>query len=202
MLRHIVIAAAACSTPAFAGLVTTQLAGDITSSSGLFAGLKAAPHSILLDMAVDESSSSNSPAVGAWTLSVVDDSSTAIFTATGSGRRSPMAFTTVLVDGVSARRYTMVLSGVTSATGGLIATPTQYQFSFIAKPAGSSTVASFGDSLRDATLAARGSISVVASGATFGMFGTNGFSVIPAPGAAAVVAAAGLLTSRRRQAAA
>jgi len=198
MLRHIVNAAAACSTPAFAGLVSTQLAGDITSSSGLFAGLKAAPHSILLDMAIDEGSSSNSPAVGAWSLSVLDATDSAIFSATGSGRRSPLTFTTVMVDGVAARRYTMVLSGVTSASGGLAGNPTQYQFSFIAKPTGVNSVATFGESLRDASLAARGSISVVASGASFGMFGTNGFSVIPAPGAAAVVAAAGLLTSRRR----
>lgn len=198
MLRHIVIAAAACTTPAFAGLVSTQLAGNITVSNGLFAGLKAAPHSILLDMNVDESSSSNSPAVGAWTLSVVDDANITIFSATGSGRRSPMTFTNVMVDGVAARRYTMVLAGVTSASGGLAATPTQYQFSFIAKPTGASTVASFGDSIRDAAIAARGSISVAASGAQFGMFGTNGFSVVPAPGAAAVVAAAGILTSRRR----
>jgi hypothetical protein len=198
MLRHIVIAAAACSTPAFAGLVSTQLAGDITVANGLFSGLKAAPNSILLDLNADENSSANSPTIGGWTLSVLDASDAVIFSATGNGRRSSMTFSTVMVDGISARRYTMVLSGVTSASGGLGANPTQYQFSYIAKPISGSTVGTFGDSLRDPSLASRGSISVVASGASFGMFGTNGFSVIPAPGAAAVLAAAGLLTSRRR----
>ena len=198
MLRHFVLAAAACSTPAFAGLVPTQLAGDITVANGLFSGLKAAPNSILLDLNADENSSANSPTVGGWTLSVLDASDAVLFSATGNGRRSSMTFSTVTVDGVSARRYTMVLSGVTSASGGLGTTPTQYQFSFIAKPTGGSAVGTFGDSLRDASLASRGSISVVASGVPFSMFGTNGFSVIPAPGAAAILAAAGLLTSRRR----
>ena len=92
----------------------------------------------------------------------------------------------------------MVLSGGTITSGGVASTPTQYQFSFIAKPTGAGTVGTFGESIRDASLAARGSISVVASGASFGILGTNGFSVIPAPGAAAVLAAAGILTSRRR----
>jgi hypothetical protein len=197
MLRHFMLAAAACSTPAFAGLVPTQIAGDITVANGLFSGLKAAPNSILLDLKADENSSANSPTVDGWTLSVLDASDAVIFSATGNGRRSSMTFSTVTVDGGPARRYTMVLLW-TSASGDLGATPTQYQFSFIAKPTSGSTVGTFGESLRDASLASRGSISVVASGESFSMFGTNGFSVIPAPGAAAVLAAAGLLTSRRR----
>lgn len=202
MLRRATAITCLLAAPAIAG-VQQQFGSLITSSSGSLAGLKDSAHSFALELDFDAGSSSFAPTIGAWTFSVLDGSGSTIFAAKGNGRRSTMAFQTVTYNNVTTRRYTMILSGAAQVSGALMASPTQFQFSFVAKPNDLGGFESFGQSLGYDANTTLGNLTLVSNvPGSYGAAATTGFSIVPAPGAAATAALAGLsFTRRRRQAA-
>lgn len=201
MLRYTSIVASLVATPAMAGLVQQQCVANVSTANGTMSSLKSAGLSFSLMLDYDAASSSSNPTITNWVFTIVGVSGD-VLQAKGSGR-SAMTFSSVLFDGQSTRRYTMTLTNAetqfNSLTGSV--SPTRFQFSFVARPDAAGGFESFGSSMNFAANASLGSLSVVSTaGGSFGMASTAGFTLVPAPGTAALTVA-GLLNTRRRRAA-
>ena len=201
MLRYTSIVASLVAAPAMAGLVQQQCDGAVSAANGSMASLKSAGLSFTLKLDYDANSASSNPTITDWVFTIVGAGGD-VLQAKGSGR-SAMTFSNVVVDGQSTRKYTMTLTNAVTQFSSLTgsASPTRFQFSFVARPDGAGGFESFGSSMNFAANATLGSLSVVSTaGGSFGMASTAGFSLVPAPGTAALTVA-GLLNTRRRRAA-
>ena len=195
MIRSTITAVtiAAAASTASAGLVRQDLTAT-AQGSGAFAPLPTM--NLMFSAEIDMSSSVLAPVVGNWTMTIASGGTT-VYTASGTGFNA-LTYTRA----GNTRNYIMVFNNTAAPAWQSLVnaplTPTLFEIGYTAAKTGAG-YGSIGDSLSGSS--ATGFLMVITNSVPgqFGALSSNGYAMIPAPGAAVLFGLAGFVASRRRR---